>query len=120
VALVTLTSCAPSKPFDTDKWKLGDAKSRGDMVPGLVKRKTLIGKGQAGVQDLLGKPNFCGVTIDEGKAVQPLECGDSREDWYAYEVTTTFYPSGTRYFCLCKLEITFGKVSKSVESVLVR
>jgi hypothetical protein len=121
LALAVLTSCTRSKPFDSEKWKSGDSSTRGDMLQDVIKRNLLIGKSQSGVQDLLERPDFCGVSIYEGKAVSPLQCGDAKENWYAYTVVTVWpRPSDQKYFCLCKLEIKFDDASKVVDAVAVR
>lgn len=122
LALATLNSCAPSgTKFDSEQWKSGSSSRRGAMAGDLIRRRLLPGQSRPEAQDLLGRPDFCGMRSYDDRAVTPLRCGDPREDWYAYEVVTVWpRPSDQRYFCSCRLELRFNRASKLVDSVEIR
>ena len=45
------------QPFDSQKWKAGDAITRGTMIIDLHKNRTLSGKSHEEIQGLLGEPD---------------------------------------------------------------
>lgn len=66
--LFVLGSCRNSDniPFEKEKWKQTDLRTRGRMVDNLLKQNLLIGKTKNEVTDLLGEPD------DENNAEQPF------------------------------------------------
>ena len=45
------------KPFDSQKWRDGDALERGTMIVDLLKKRTINGKTKDEVLELLGEPD---------------------------------------------------------------
>ena len=99
VAIIALTACSdtPQQPFDSQRWKSGDARIRGSMAQDLIDRKLLMDKSESEVENLLGKP------------------GLNNSGVYDYHVITISRCN----FWACYLGVVFDEKSKRVRAVAV-
>lgn len=60
-SLILLTGCQNSSskiPFEKEKWRQADLRTKGRMMKDLLERNLLIGKTRNEVTDLLGEPDY--------------------------------------------------------------
>lgn len=87
------------------------------MVQDIIDRNLLIGKYRSEVQDLLGQPDYCGVSVPSSDSTRAnAKCSDPRVDWFGYKVVTNPRCS---YFWECRMDVNLNKTSYRVEELNV-
>ena len=107
---------SPSQ-FDSKRWKSGNRWSRGAMVQDIIGRNLLIGKSRSEVQDLLGQPDYCGVSYPSSDyKILNAKCSEPRVDWFGYKVVTN---PRCNYFWECRMNVNLNKTTYRVEELNV-
>lgn len=57
VFFFVLANCSRETEFDSERWKSGNKKVRGEMVLDLIHKPILQGKAKSQIADMLGKPD---------------------------------------------------------------